>query len=300
LYSKIKEIHGCFLKLAVPVLLLSVACQHYKEHPYPAPDLNARNERLKEVKLRLKTLESAGEATTLEMLGHPDHRVRRRAAGRLGELGVSDTRAIEKLAAAVEDPRREVRIEAISALSKIGTTEALEPLVRALADDDYKVRLWAFKGLVRSSDRSVPLLIRHLAADSPIRSLSYFDEMDQRHDIKDLLIECLSSIGKPAVAPLKNVLSNDDLETRKNAAIILGNIGRDAAEAVRDLLEIANSEEDIELRKNALAAIGQIGDMDPEVTPTLLGLTQGDNPIIAGSARQVLKEFEKNENKRKR
>ena len=297
-----KYINGHFLRLALPVLVLlvSATCQHYKEPPYPDPDLEARNARLAEVKRSLKTLESAGEAATLEMLGNPDHRVRRRAARRLGELRVSDSHVIEKLAAVIEDPRREVRIEAASALGKIGTPDALESLIRALADDDYKVRLWAFKGLVRSSDRSVTLLIRHLSSDSPLRSLSYFDEMDQRHDITELLIECLSSIGKPAVPALKNVLPNENLEVRKNAATVLGNIGKDAAEAIRELLEIANSEEDIELRKSALTAIGKIGDVDPEVTPTLLGLTQGDNPSIAASARQVLNEFEKNQRKGKR
>ncbi len=275
------------------------ACTAYEEPPLPKTHLAERNRRLKEVKTALKRLETGDIHLTLKMLDHRDHRVRRRAARRFGELKVSNNDEVEKLAEALNDTHRYVRIEVASALAEIGTTAALDALIRALVDDDYKVRLWAFKGLVRAKNRSIPLLIQHLSSESPLRTLSYTDAIDEQHSIRERLVDCLTAIGKPAVPALKKVLPNENLEVRKSVATILGNIGRDAGEAIRELIEIADSEEDIELRKNALAAISAIGDVDPEVTPTLLSLAQGDNKVIAREARRVISELEKKARKKK-
>lgn len=94
---------------------------------------------------------------------------------------MGDPQAVEPLSRALNDDQWNVRMFVVIALGVIGDQQAVEPLVRALQDEEF--------------------LVRCAAATA------------------------LGSKGAPAVEPLIMALSDEDLHVRKDAAESLGRIG---------------------------------------------------------------------------
>ncbi|MGI9071347.1 MAG: HEAT repeat domain-containing protein [Bryobacteraceae bacterium] len=67
---------------------------------------------------------------------------------RIRDLGKKDSQAIPALAQNLNDPNREIRIEAVKAIVKIGTQASLDPLIKATHDNDAEVQIRAVDGLV--------------------------------------------------------------------------------------------------------------------------------------------------------
>lgn len=67
---------------------------------------------------------------------------------RIRDLGKKDLRVIPTLAEYLSDPSRDIRIEAVKAIVKIGTEASLAPLVTATHDNDPEVQIRATDGLV--------------------------------------------------------------------------------------------------------------------------------------------------------
>jgi len=67
---------------------------------------------------------------------------------RIRDLGKKDLRVIPTLAENLSDPNRDIRIETVKAIVKIGTEASLAPLVRATHDNDPEVQIRATDGLV--------------------------------------------------------------------------------------------------------------------------------------------------------
>ena len=67
---------------------------------------------------------------------------------RIRELGKKDYRVIPTLAQNLSDPSRDIRIETVKAIVKIGTEASLAPLVQATHDNDSEVQIRAVDGLV--------------------------------------------------------------------------------------------------------------------------------------------------------
>src|SRR5579863_3560359 len=67
---------------------------------------------------------------------------------RIRDLGKKDSRVIPVLAGYLSDPNRDIRIEAVKAIVKIGTEASLTPLVLATHDNDPDVQIRATDGLV--------------------------------------------------------------------------------------------------------------------------------------------------------
>ena len=67
---------------------------------------------------------------------------------RIRDLGKKDARAIPALAENLSDPNRDIRIEAVKAIVKIGTEASLAALVKATHDNDPDVQIRATDGLV--------------------------------------------------------------------------------------------------------------------------------------------------------
>jgi len=66
---------------------------------------------------------------------------------RIRELGKKDAQAIPALAQYLTDPNREIRVEAVKAVVKIDTESSLEPLIKALRDNDAEVQIRATDGI---------------------------------------------------------------------------------------------------------------------------------------------------------
>ncbi|HZQ55083.1 MAG TPA: HEAT repeat domain-containing protein [Bryobacteraceae bacterium] len=67
---------------------------------------------------------------------------------RIRELGKRDSSVIPALAQYLNDPNRDIRLEAVKAIVKLDTDRSLEPLARAEHDNDPEVQIRATDGLV--------------------------------------------------------------------------------------------------------------------------------------------------------
>ncbi len=67
---------------------------------------------------------------------------------RIRELGKKNTAALPALAQYLNDPDRDIRLEAVKAIVKIDTEHSLDPLVLATRDKDEDVQIRAVDGLV--------------------------------------------------------------------------------------------------------------------------------------------------------
>jgi HEAT repeat protein len=270
-------------------VLGALACIEVRDEPLPPAKLEERNAALVEVEAKLEYLESASAQEAVSLLTHSDHRVRIHAARRLSKIRARDISAIGALENALEDEDRRVRIEVAMALGKIASDEALEVLLRAVVDSEYKVRLWASKGLVRAKAQAVPILVSHLSPDSPLASMSYKDASKRKHSIGEEILNCLKKIGKPAVPALKEMLEGDDMKMRGHAADVLGAIGKEAAGAIPGVVSLTRESVASSVRQKAVKAIGQIGDVDPRVIPTLKKLESDPDENVANAAKAALK-----------
>ena len=66
---------------------------------------------------------------------------------RIRDLGKRDAQAIPALSQYLTDPDRDIRIEAVKAIIKIGTEASLTPLIKATHDNDAEVQIRATDGL---------------------------------------------------------------------------------------------------------------------------------------------------------
>lgn len=136
----------------------------------------------------------------------------------------------------------EVRVDAACELIDIGGKRAVEPLIEALGDIDWRVRHNAAIALGNIGDeRAVEPLIKALD-----------------NDVGRLAAQSLGGIGdKRAVKPLIKALGDDESGMRMNAAKALGRIGD--KRAIEPLIRtVGDSNRDVRL--NATSALRRIGD----------------------------------------
>ncbi len=164
---------------------------------------------------------------TLLQLKSSNPEVRARAAKSLG--AAKQKKAVPSLIRNLEDGNAGVRLAVIEALAAIGHPASAEPLALALAN-------------VPKAAGSRPRPLERNAEDEEYRALA----------------KALAAIGPPAANPLLRLLSSDDSELRRWAAVALGEIGdQKAVDPLLGMLEDSRSE----VRKAASLALGEIGDV---------------------------------------
>lgn len=67
---------------------------------------------------------------------------------RIRQLAKSNAQAIPALAGYLKDPSTDIRLEAVKAITRIGTEASLDPLIQATKDNDADVQIRAVNGLV--------------------------------------------------------------------------------------------------------------------------------------------------------
>jgi len=311
---------GCTITVLLGLALAAVACISEPELELPPPRYEEREKALAVVREKLELLAGGDVDAAVDLLGHEDHRVRRAAAQRLGEIGeavvaglggdggvdgaggaadggdaaIADHGAVARLIERLDDEHPRVQTAAALALGEIGDHRAIDPLVETLVDKDRFVRLWAWKGLRKFGDDAVPVLLAHTSSQSPFRDYGYKDEAGNRLTIRAPLRDHLTSLGRGVVPLLNEALGNEQEDgwVRINAAIILGAIGADAAEALPTMLAHVDTTNK-RLRLEIVRSLGHIGDLDPEVAPTLERLSKDRNRKISGAAKAALKEIAK-------
>jgi HEAT repeat protein len=178
--------------------------------------------------------------------------VRRSAAIALGQLGDQAGAARSALEKALVDPSPEVRQNAAWALGKIGP-EAVPALRGALHDKDYLVLRDAASAVGRfrpEGREAIPELL----------ALCQHPEVEVRKATLGALVDLVTSEDKDALGPLRKALADADLESRRNSALAMGNIGgAEAKAAVPVLVEALLQRGDTKIQTQAAAALLNIG-----------------------------------------
>lgn len=225
------------------------------------------------------------------------------ALGAIGEDAESAVPAIMEQFAA--DKVNAVRYAAAYALPQMGAKEAKDVLQRAVEDNaetegDLFLRVIAARGLaqlfpedeeieqqsvdvfiegLQSKDRNVRrAAVRAMAeSDAPSESVApqLVAAIQQADDelVSDV-VAMLSSLGAQAVPRVKRGLANKDL--RGYAAVILGNIGPEAKDAVPELVDALDVEGDPDFRREVLFTLGRIGPPAAPAVPKIIEILKSD------------------------
>jgi HEAT repeat protein len=148
--------------------------------------------------------------------------------------------ALESLRSGEEAVRKEV----VERLGRSRASEAVTPLLLAVADESWPVRQAAAEQLAGFAPEQVLPALEGALRD------------DEDAGMRNAAMEIYVKIGGVAVAPLLRLLRDADEEVRNFAAVMLGAI-RDPA-AVGPLIE-ALRDADVNVRHSAAAGLGQIG-----------------------------------------
>jgi HEAT repeat protein len=255
--------------------------------------LNSRNKRVRTQALDILKRRAVAQAAPSSVMnavcrsaGSRSIPIQRRAVFALGNIGMPDetTEApsvLNVLVQAVDDPRQEIRINAVTSLGKLGNTASVEEFIGILVEkalmDDAKIvrqRTAEVLGKLRHASAVVPLIealndkdpvVRWRAAEAlgRLRDVQAVSPLihaleDRNWEVRREAATALGRIGDTsAVESLTDALSDDDQKVRREAATALGQIGETCAV---EPLAHALSDDDQEVRREAATALGQIED----------------------------------------
>ncbi|HZS46747.1 MAG TPA: M56 family metallopeptidase [Blastocatellia bacterium] len=158
----------------------------------------------------------------------------------------SDGKVIDALVAALKDPNKEVRHQALWALGQRGDKRAVEGIIGALSDEDSSVRQQAAWALGQIDDRR---------AVAPLMSAL----KDSNESVRQQAAWALGQLDdKSAVDALVGALSDQSAGIRSQAAWALGQL--DDARAVPGLINALTKDQSEGVRSQAIWALGQIED----------------------------------------
>jgi hypothetical protein len=150
---------------------------------------------------------------------------------------------INGLVKALRHKQSEIQLRAADALGALGPA-AVEPLIAALGDDDYGVRILAAKTLGELHDaRAVEPLLASLG--------------DEQNAAGQAVAKALVTFGEPVVEPLIGALGDRNGSVRYYAAMALGELGDDRA--VEPLVGLLRDREG-SVRWEALLALRDLGE----------------------------------------
>jgi HEAT repeat protein len=217
----------------------------------------------------------AGGVTALaRALMDRDALVIRDAANSLGRLGEKARPALPELLGATQNADTEVKKAALLALVGLVTPEdkeAYAPLRAALIDRDIDVR------------RNAALALGNIGGEEASAAVPVLVDALRQRDNPELRRQAaavLKNIGpyaQSAINPLRGALTDPDAGLRRNAAVALGGLAKEATSAVPDLVRVlANPKEDADVRVEAAVALSRIGPAPAarDAIPTLVKVLQ--------------------------
>jgi HEAT repeat protein len=171
----------------------------------------------------------------------------------LARFGPAAGEATPAVAQALADPNPRIKLAAVLALGQIGpeASSAIPSLIRLMADFDRTI-LAAVQVSLENIDENWRL---HPAVRDLIATLA--TRLSKGEIEGGLAVDMLTWVGAPAVPTLIDALRYGILPARINAAITLGQIGKDAREAIPALTE-ALQDENTRVRAEAANALRRI------------------------------------------
>ncbi len=163
---------------------------------------------------------------------------------------------------ALKDNDWNVRMCAAEALGKIGDTRAIDPLIHTLKEEEEDVRESAAEALGKiGSTKAIDPLIQTLK--------------DKKGNVRESAAEALGKIGEPAVEPLIHAMDDEEENVRLGAAWALGEL-RDGR-AVEPLIS-ALIDENLDIQWSVTEALIKIGD-ERAVEPLIHALKDEEESV---------------------
>ena len=194
----------------------------------------------------------------IRSLRDSDRAVREAAASSLTTLGQP---AVLSLGFCLNDPNLQVQETAASILATIADEQVFEPLLSALLNPNWIVRMSAAKGLTRLKDpRAIDTLILVLQDKVPA--------------VREEACRTIQAIGEASIPPLLKGLQDPNWRIRLRAVEALSLLKPQVA--VAPLMNLVANDSDTAVRQDAVRALGKIGDthalpllLDSLTTPSL-------------------------------
>jgi HEAT repeat protein len=188
-----------------------------------------------------------------------DETARLRAIDTLASRGAKIPDAVIALTARLADPSAKVRVHAAEALAQMGAAakEAGPALGRLLGDPNIHVRRAAIRALHD---------VRPDAAATASLVMKAVDDPDPA--VRLGALDVLAELGKGAVPSLVEALRSE-----KNAywaCLALGEMGADAAPATAELQRLLRAEPRVQVRREAAMVLGAIGPQAAPAVPLLI------------------------------
>jgi HEAT repeat protein len=169
------------------------------------------------------------------------------------ELGKGGSASIPQVEPYLRDPETAVRIEAVKALVQIGGQRSLDPLVKAVSDNEPEIQIRAVEGLVNFY---VPGYVKSGVSGSVLRAGSAIKA--RFSDTNDQIVESYIQVRPDVIGAIGGVVSGgSSLESRAAAARAAGILRGQAA--VPDLTQALRAK-DSRLIYESLIALQKIRD----------------------------------------
>jgi HEAT repeat protein len=262
------------------------------------------------IPLRRSSIQALAEAA-----GDAVPAVRRQAVLSLGRAKEREREAERAILAATTDPKPEVRAAAFTSLRSLAcrSTAAISAARLALEDSAPPVRLESARALWEATGDNasvVPVLIALLqttdgwqaayalgnmgpaAADAVPSLITALrrERVPRPYRTPPSAASALGQIGKPSVAGLCSVLSDDNAQTRLGALVAFGFIGKNAREAVPRMLPLLK-DPDTEVRHAAALTLAAIGAEPAQVEQGLSDCLNAEDIYMRSAAAQILREI---------
>jgi HEAT repeat protein len=176
------------------------------------------------------------------LLRDADRAVRQAAIGALAAIGEP---SVPVLGLCLSDPQADVQEAASSVLAIIADERVIDPLIAALANRDWIVRMHAAKALGR---------IKDARAIEPLLPLL----QDKVKAVREEAATALAELGECALASLVGALKHSEWLVRLHAVEALGKSR--SADAVEPLLWVLFNDRDQAVREDVVRALGQLAD----------------------------------------
>lgn len=145
-----------------------------------------------------------------------------------------------------------------------------------LQADERQMRAALRVAALGSAERAVPILCRILEESNPDLAVAFSSSLWVRQkDSFHFATFALYKLGAPAVPALAMALRSEKAGTRRQAALALDWLGREAAPAAPALLG-ALRDVDIFVRNEAMGALRRLDPEGKEVVPVLLAMVETD------------------------
>jgi HEAT repeat protein len=198
---------------------------------------------------------------------------------RIRDLGKKNSQAIPALAQYLSDPNRDIRIEAVKAIVKIGTETSLDPLIKATHDNDAEVQIRATDGIVNFY---VPGYVAKGLTGPFTRGVrqvkSFFSSRDNQIVDRDVVVR--TGVAEALGDVIRGGASMDSRANAARAAGILR--ARPAVAALGDALRSKNSEVIFE----CLVALQKID--DPAAGPNVSFLAHDLDDRVQATALETI------------